>query len=58
MVKVTVYTDPGCPFGFNAERQDLQLQWHYGDATDVQRRMIVLLVTRGHTHETETLKLA
>jgi hypothetical protein len=42
-VQVTVYTDPGCPFGFNAQRQDLQLLWHYGDAIDVNRRMIVLL---------------
>jgi predicted DsbA family dithiol-disulfide isomerase len=42
-VQVTVYTDPGCPFGFNAQRQDLQLQWHDGDAIDVNRRMIVLM---------------
>jgi len=42
-VQVTVYTDPGCPFGFNAQRQDLQLLWHYGHAIDVNRRMIVLL---------------
>ncbi len=42
MVQVTVYTDPGCPFGFNAQRQDLQLQWHYGDSVEVVRRMIVL----------------
>jgi predicted DsbA family dithiol-disulfide isomerase len=41
-VKVTIYTDPGCPFGFNAQRQELQLMWHYGHAADVQRRMIVL----------------
>jgi predicted DsbA family dithiol-disulfide isomerase len=42
MVSVTVYTDPGCPFGFNAQRQDMQLQWHYGDAVAIDRRMIVL----------------
>jgi predicted DsbA family dithiol-disulfide isomerase len=41
-VKVTLYTDPGCPFGFNAQRQELQLMWHYGHAADVERRMIVL----------------
>jgi predicted DsbA family dithiol-disulfide isomerase len=41
-VKVTIYTDPGCPFGFNAQRQELQLMWHYGHAADVERRMIVL----------------
>ena len=42
-MKVTIYTDPGCPFGFNAQRQELQLLWHYGAAADVERRMIVLL---------------
>jgi predicted DsbA family dithiol-disulfide isomerase len=41
-VEVTIYTDPGCPFGFNAQRQELQLQWHYGDGLDITRRMIVL----------------
>jgi predicted DsbA family dithiol-disulfide isomerase len=42
-VKVTIYTDPGCPFGFNAQRQETQLQWHYGDGLDVTHRMIVLI---------------
>jgi predicted DsbA family dithiol-disulfide isomerase len=42
-MKVTVYTDPGCPFGFNAQRQDLQLLWHYGDDIEIRRTMIVLL---------------
>jgi predicted DsbA family dithiol-disulfide isomerase len=41
-MKVTIYTDPGCPFGFNAQRQELQLMWHYGHAADIERRMIVL----------------
>jgi predicted DsbA family dithiol-disulfide isomerase len=41
-VKVTLYTDPGCPFGFNAQRQELQLMWHYGHAADIERCMIVL----------------
>ena len=41
-MKVTLYTDPGCPFGFNAQRQELQLMWHYGYATEIERRMIVL----------------
>jgi predicted DsbA family dithiol-disulfide isomerase len=41
-VKITIYTDPGCPFGFNAQRQDLQLLWHYGHAAEIDRRMIVL----------------
>jgi predicted DsbA family dithiol-disulfide isomerase len=41
-VRVTLYTDPGCPFGFNAQRQELQLMWHYGHAAEIERRMIVL----------------
>jgi predicted DsbA family dithiol-disulfide isomerase len=41
-VKVTIYTDPGCPFGFNAQRQETQLLWHYGDGLEITRRMIVL----------------
>jgi predicted DsbA family dithiol-disulfide isomerase len=41
-VKVTIYTDPGCPFGFNAQRQEAQLAWHYGEGLDITRRMIVL----------------
>jgi predicted DsbA family dithiol-disulfide isomerase len=41
-VKVTIYTDPGCPFGFNAQRQEAQLLWHYGQGLDITRRMIVL----------------
>jgi len=39
-VKVTIFTDPGCPFGFNAQRQETQLEWHYGDGLDITRRMI------------------
>lgn len=39
---VTLYTDPGCPFGFCAQRQELQLQWHYGHAIDLRLTMIVL----------------
>jgi predicted DsbA family dithiol-disulfide isomerase len=38
----TIYTDPGCPFGFNAQRQEAQLLWHYGDGLQITRRMIVL----------------
>ncbi|MDQ6775746.1 MAG: DsbA family protein [Actinomycetota bacterium] len=41
-VEVTIYTDPGCPFGFNAQRQETQLLWHYAEGADVLRRMIVL----------------
>src|SRR5450755_1326885 len=41
-IKVTIYTDPGCPFGFNAQRQETQLLWHYGEALVILRKMIVL----------------
>jgi predicted DsbA family dithiol-disulfide isomerase len=41
-VKVTIFTDPGCPFGFNAQRQEAQLVWHYGHGLEITRRMIVL----------------
>lgn len=41
-MNVTLYTDPGCPFGFNAQRQELQLMWHYGHAAEIERCMIVL----------------
>lgn len=41
-VTVTIYTDPGCPFGFNAQRQEAQLLWHYGAGLEIARRMIVL----------------
>ena len=41
-VNVTIYTDPGCPFGFNAQRHEAQLVWHYGHGLDITRRMIVL----------------
>jgi hypothetical protein len=37
------WTDPGCPFGFNVQRQELQLMWHCGHAADIERRMIVLV---------------
>jgi predicted DsbA family dithiol-disulfide isomerase len=42
-MKVTIDTDPGCQFGFNAQRQELQLMWHYGHAATITRRMIGLV---------------
>jgi predicted DsbA family dithiol-disulfide isomerase len=41
-VEVTIFTDPGCPFGFNAQRQEAQLVWYYGHGLEITRRMIVL----------------
>jgi hypothetical protein len=40
-VRVTIYTDPGCPFGFRAQRQETQLTWHYRE-------------TRRHRHTGES----
>ncbi|MBV9049519.1 MAG: hypothetical protein JOY58_14680 [Solirubrobacterales bacterium] len=48
---VTIFTDPGCPFGFNAQRQELQLLWHYGDAAEIHRTMIVLAQTSSSYEE-------
>jgi predicted DsbA family dithiol-disulfide isomerase len=51
-VDVTIYTDPSCPFGFTAQRQELKLLWHYGEHIAVSRRMIVLAEeTRPYTPE-------
>ena len=54
-VKVTIYTDPGCPFGFNAQRQELQMLWHYGEKLDVTRMMIVL-TEKSSSYEERGLK--
>lgn len=52
-VIVTLFTDAGCPFGFCAQRQELQLQWHYGHAIDELRlTMIVLSEERREFGET------
>ncbi len=50
-INVTIYTDPGCPFGFNAQRQETQLLWHYGDGLEITRRMIVLTETSASFEE-------
>ena len=44
-MKVTIDTDPGCQFGVDVQRQELQLMWHYGHAAEVAWRMIVLVET-------------
>ena len=41
-VPVHYFTDPGCPFAFSAERQRLQLHWHYDTQLQIETRMIVL----------------
>ena len=41
-VTIRHFTDPGCPFGFSAERQRHRLLWLYGDQLAWELRMIVL----------------
>lgn len=50
-ISVTIYTDPGCPWGFNAQRQELQLAWHYGAGAEIARKMIVLNERRSSFEE-------
>jgi predicted DsbA family dithiol-disulfide isomerase len=41
-VRITEFTDPGCPFAWSAEPFRRKLQWRYGDELDWQLRMVVL----------------
>jgi 2-hydroxychromene-2-carboxylate isomerase len=41
-VAVRLFTDPGCPFAFSAERQRHRLLWLYGDQIAWELHMIVL----------------
>lgn len=50
-MKVTIYTDPGCQFGFNSQRQELQLMWAYGHEAEIVRRMIGLSQTSSSFEE-------
>lgn len=46
-MRVTLFTDPACPFAFSAEPVRRQLQWHYGDQLEWTIRMIVLTLEPG-----------
>lgn len=41
-VRITEYTDPGCPWAFSAEPFKRRLQWLYGDRVEWEPRMVVL----------------
>jgi predicted DsbA family dithiol-disulfide isomerase len=41
-VRIRLFTDPGCPFAFSAERQRHRLLWLYGDQIAWEPHMIVL----------------
>ncbi len=46
-MRVTLFTDPACPFAFSAEPVRRQIQWHYGDELEWTIRMIVLTLEPG-----------
>ena len=41
-VRITEYTDPGCPWAYSAEPYRRRLRWLYGDDIEWQARMVVL----------------
>jgi predicted DsbA family dithiol-disulfide isomerase len=41
-LKITEFTDPGCPFAWSAEPARRRLDWLYGDALDWELRMVGL----------------
>jgi predicted DsbA family dithiol-disulfide isomerase len=41
-VRITEYTDPGCPWAFSAEPFRRRLDWLYGDQLEWRLRMVVL----------------
>jgi 2-hydroxychromene-2-carboxylate isomerase len=56
-VRITDYTDPGCPWAYSAEPYRRRLEWLYGDDIEWHVRMVVLAdspadyVERGFTPE-------
>jgi predicted DsbA family dithiol-disulfide isomerase len=41
-VRITEYTDPGCPWAYSAEPFRRRLEWLYGDDVEWEIRMVVL----------------
>ena len=41
-VRITEYTDPGCPWAYSAEPYRRRLEWLYGDDIEWDVRMVVL----------------
>jgi predicted DsbA family dithiol-disulfide isomerase len=41
-VRITEYTDPGCPWAYSAEPYRRRLRWLYGDEIEWRARMVVL----------------
>jgi predicted DsbA family dithiol-disulfide isomerase len=44
-VRITEYTDPGCPWAWSAEPVRRRLDWLYGDDVEWRARMVVLAET-------------
>lgn len=44
-LKITEYTDPGCPFAWSAEPAHRRLEWLYGEQLDWELRMVGLAET-------------
>lgn len=51
MIKVTLFTDPACPFAFSAEPARMRLRWHYGDGLSWRLTMIVLTLEPGEAEK-------
>ena len=50
-MKLTLFTDPACPFAFSAEPVRWRLKWHYGDQLEWTIRMIVLTLEPGEAEK-------
>ena len=46
-IRLTLFTDPACPFAFSAEPVRWRIRWHYGDQIAWRLRMIVLTLEPG-----------
>lgn len=63
-LRITEFTDPGCPFAFSAEPIRLRLRWTYGDQIDWRLRMVGLAETpddylaKGFTPEKQSAAFA
>lgn len=63
-LRITEFTDPGCPWGFSAEPARRRLQWLYGDQIEWRLRMVGLassgeeFLARGLTPQAQSRFLA
>jgi predicted DsbA family dithiol-disulfide isomerase len=50
-VRITEFTDPGCPWAYSAEPVRRRLDWLYGDSLEWRARMVVLADDPSHYEE-------